>query len=1386
MVLFANLCISQTTLISPTGNGGFEAGTSFAANGWTVTTGSSTQNQWVCNTGATAGFSGTRAAYVTDNASATPPPHTYTTNLFTTRVSHLYRNITVPAGQTLITLNFDWINYGEGNGNDRLRVWTVPTTYNPTYGTVINASGVNLLQGLNFYDGQPLWTNSGTISLPSSYAGTTFRLVFEWVNNGSFTGDPPAAIDNISVISSVPPAPVNDNCSSAIAITSSMSPSCATAVTGTTLGATQSMVGCAGYADDDVWYKFEAINSTQTITVTTPNSLSNIIFQTFSGNCTGLVNLGCINGTNGFNAETTTLTGLTVGDTYYVRVHSAGNGSGQGNFSICVTTPIMNDNPCNAINLSVDEFCSYTSYSNSGATNTAGVTAPGCADYSGGDVWFSITVPANGSIRVNTQTGVLTDGGMALYSGNCGALTLLECDDDDSQNGAMPMITRSGLTPGSTLYIRIWESGNNNNGTFGICVTSPEVCTAGSGLGTTSLGCPSVIAGGYGYSGSNPDPIYCYSASNCVDLQANYLQLGQSTNYNVEAIPYNPPYQFGCLQNPVSVNVDDVWSPLVNLPFNFCFYGNNYNSCIIGSNGILSFNGANASTSSGYAFSNNLPSSSGALFPNSIYGVYHDIDPSKGGEVGWELITLDTGCRALVASWYNVPMYYDNSILYTGMMVLYENTNVIEVYIREKRIDGGAPWNGGNAIVGVQNATATQSVTAPGRNGLDANWTVINEAWRFVPSGSSITSLKWYEGSGTSGSVIGTADVINVCPTATTTYTAEVTYTLCNGSTLKKTAETTVTVSGGKEWNGSQSVNWENPNNWTPVGVPTTADCVVIPVTPNDPIISGSAYEGNAYNVTIHDNAALTVNTDNNLYVVDEVAINTGGDLVIEDSASLIQTNDVSNTGVAHIIRESEPMYRLDYTYWNSPITLTSAFAVGNLTSGTNLIYRYSPTIAGGNGKWIQMSAAASMNPTYGVIARAPSSFPTTGTKQTFTTTFTGTPNNGTIAMPISKGTDANIGQTVPGNTTIITDADDEWNLIGNPYPSAVDIVSFLNHPSNVPVIDGTIYLWTHNTVPSDATLDPFYGNYTYNYTISDYATVNSAGAVTTAATGGVTPTTYIASGQSFFVSADDSKADGTTDNVTFENSMRVFNNNNVFYRQASGVDANNFDAQNLSKQRVWLNLSNNNGGFSQILVGYVQGQTLGWDRGFDGQALAGNAVKFYSLIQDKKLTIQSRPWPFNQEDVVPLGYNATSQGSYTIGIDHIDASFANQTIYLEDKLLGITHDLKSQAYSFTSDSGNFDNRFVLRYLQNTLRDVDFTVLEQSVFAYTENDIVVKSTIEVIKSVSVFDVQGRQLVTHNNVKTNEFVITNLKPTNSSLILKITLENGAIVTKKVIF
>ena len=125
---------------------------------------------------------------------------------------------------------------------------------------------------------------------------------------------------------------------------------------------------------------------------------------------------------------------------------------------------------------------------------------------------------------------------------------------------------------------------------------------------------------------------------------------------------------------------------------------------------------------------------------------------------------------------------------------------------------------------------------------LIQDWTTTNEAWRFTPSGASLTTINWYLGPTATGTPIATStNVINVNPAVTTTYTAAVTYTFCNGQTQTEIDNTTVTINGSnKIWNGSVDTDWNKANNWTPVGVPTNLDCVDIQDVPNDAIISGT------------------------------------------------------------------------------------------------------------------------------------------------------------------------------------------------------------------------------------------------------------------------------------------------------------------------------------------------------------------------------------------------------------------------------------------------------------------------------------------------------------------------------------------------------------------
>lgn len=196
-----------------------------------------------------------------------------------------------------------------------------------------------------------------------------------------------------------------------------------------------------------------------------------------------------------------------------------------------------NDDPTGATSLTIGASCSYTTYTNASATATTcgTIPSPGCASYVDDDVWFSVVVPAGGALTFDSQTGGITDGGMAVYSGTaCGTMTLLGCDDDGSINGAMPYLSISGLTPGATLYVRFWEYSGGTNGTFGLCVTTPPAgpanddCTGAVTLtsGTTCSGTAGTIVSATTSSQANG----CFGTA---DDDVWYKFVATATSHNV-------------------------------------------------------------------------------------------------------------------------------------------------------------------------------------------------------------------------------------------------------------------------------------------------------------------------------------------------------------------------------------------------------------------------------------------------------------------------------------------------------------------------------------------------------------------------------------------------------------------------------------------------------------------------------------------------------------------------------------------------------------------------------------------------------------------------------------------------------------------------------------
>lgn len=513
----------------------------------------------------------------------------------------------------------------------------------------------------------------------------------------------------------------------------------------------------------------------------------------------------------------------------------------------------------------------------------------------------------------------------------------------------------------------------------------------------------------------------------------------------------------------------------------------------------------------------------------------------------------------------------------------------------------------------------------------------------------------------------------------------------------------------------------------------------------------------------INSTAIITVADGVSMKLENDLSVLGIGKLIFENNASLVQINEVANTGNIIYNRISTPMKNYDYTYWSSPV----AEQVLNVLSENTMSDKY---FSFANDDWAQENGNDIMIPARGYIIRVPAEnrylngedvvFPYSQPVQ-----FIGVPNN--------------------GHQEFIADSAGSSHLIGNPYPSALDADTFLD--ANNSVLDGTLYFWTHNTAIAVNTPNP--GSGTYAYTSDDYASYNRVGGVATAAssvaTGGTNsnkPTGKIAAGQSFFTT---SIASGT---VNIDNTMRVTAPNTQFFKLTK-----NAKTAAIEKHRVWLNLTNTQGAFKQTLIGYVAGATNGYDISFDALTFDGNDfIDFYSVNEDNNLVIQGRALPFEDSDAIQLGYSTTIDGAFSIAIDEVDGLLTDQTIYLEDKDSGAIHNLNNGPYSFSTAIGTFNDRFVLRYIsgntaKRTLVTNELDKTNNPVVVSVKNhQIKISSFKEMIDKVFVYELNHRQIYEKEKVNSNEFSIHNLRADNQFLIVEIVLQNGKTVTKKIVF
>lgn len=586
-------------------------------------------------------------------------------------------------------------------------------------------------------------------------------------------------------------------------------------------------------------------------------------------------------------------------------------------------------------------------------------------------------------------------------------------------------------------------------------------------------------------------------------------------------------------------------------------------------------------------------------------------------------------------------------------------------------------------------------------------------------------------------------------------------------------------------------------------------------------INSGIKLNETFYNLTLNslDNAK-GINLLNNFQLtVANLLTLTSGILRLTDEAQLVQLGDVANpiAGTGKLLRDQQgKKSSYHYNYWSSPVSLDGVnYTVsGILRDGTDAvanpynpglisfgdaynhadgvistpikvsnrwIYKY--TLASTNyNSWQLIGSAANVKIGEGYTMKGVTGSAAISDIQNYV--YAGKPNNGIVNLSIGLN---------------------QSYLIGNPYASALDANEFIldnmrdsGGRASGNRFNGALYFY-----------DNFGGNshYLANY-VAGYATYTLMGGVVAISndpminnngSGGIkVPQRYIPVGQAFFINsvvdpglvANNPNLAGaiTGGSITFKNSQRTFKT------EASGQSMFFKSANNTSNQvledvrpKIRLQYDSPSNMYRQLLIGADTNATMQYDFGFDAVMADVNPDDMYWSLSGAKLVIQAVP-DFNINQVIPLALKITNQGNNVIKIASLENIATDQEIYLFDEVTGVYHNLRSAAFSIALPTGEYNNRFSIRFSNQALSVDDNQLGEGVAVFYSDDYLKIKNQrYDVrVENVQLFSILGQKVFEQkiaNEDQTNmQFSVSGLS--SGTYIVKTKTDNG-ILSKKII-
>lgn len=672
------------------------------------------------------------------------------------------------------------------------------------------------------------------------------------------------------------------------------------------------------------------------------------------------------------------------------------------------------------------------------------------------------------------------------------------------------------------------------------------------------------------------------------------------------------------------------------------------------------------------------------------------------------------------------------------------------------------------AVTATVNTIPTATISAGGATSFCTGCSV-------VLTSSAGSSYNWSTGATTQAITVST----------TGSYT--VTVTAANGCQKTSTA-TAVTVSpcASHTWTGSAGSSWATAASWNKCSVPGTSDDVTIPDVTTDPVISASA---NCRDLTINAGGSLTLNNGITLNIYRNFTNNGSysgnGTTVLRGS---IAQSVTGATSFNHLTLNNAAGATLnDPVNVNGILTLTS----GTLISGGNLTVNLNTGAIAGTGTGsitgdITVSKSVNSNRYHEIssplsgrtvadwhddvpISPGPQYLNLYKYNETSTDTnrSTGWEPITTLSAPLEHMTgyalyfrspvtmdltgpythSATYSKSGLTNTVSSTNGTpkpdaDGWQLVGNPFPSAIDWMAASGWTKTN--LDDAIYFW-------DA--------------------VNSRYAAFVNGAGNNGATRYIPSMQAFWVKVN---VGGGTGALSMNNNVRTSISNPAIWRTAS--------SENL------LRLTAGNGSYSdETIVRFMEDAEEGFDSHADAYKMmsSDNTPSFYTLLGNKKYSINSLPL-IESEYILPLKLKAAFDGAYTIKADNMESFGSQDEIILEDRLSGIRQDLRiNPAYMTDIIAEDTAGRFYLIFRKasvtgNTASHTSSPAIR--IISAGQNVKVLFSKIPQGKTVVVIsNLLGQEMMTLENVEINShewnMPLSSLRP-GMYLVNIVTPENAA--------